>query len=62
MKKKKTSEFKLVVAGISIAIDYDKQLVFHEATVSAEIIKSTNQYLLNEGFLDSSFIATKKKN
>ena len=68
MKEKK---LKVVVAGIEMVIDYNEEVVLHfidvpQADLKArrnrdEIVKRTNRYLLDEGFLDDSFIQLQKQ-
>jgi|GWRWMinimDraft_5_1066013.scaffolds.fasta_scaffold956954_1 hypothetical protein len=50
----------LMVHGVEAVIDYDKEEVSFDESVSKELVKSTNNYLLQEGFLDKEFVRMQK--
>lgn len=53
-------ELPLLVCGYHVSIDYDKERVNYINPVSDDIANNINNYLINEGFLDKSFVKEMK--
>lgn len=53
-------EFKLQVCGRDVTINYETERVDHPDSTPDDIMENINNYLLEEGFLDDSFIAMMK--
>ncbi len=51
---------KLKVHGNDIMIDYVNENVIYPKSTSDKMVKVVNDYLMNEGFLDESFIEEMK--